>query len=1180
MRQPRTENAPPAASTKSEGLHPVLEIVQSGEAGATVTVPPDGSLDSEARRIVQAVRTRYNVELAVVSGDRALRELPTQHAIALGCLADNPFVQALYYHWNTLVDRWYPGSGGWVVQMIPSPHRQGDCVLLLGGSDPQGVGVATGRFIEELKTNDTGRMPWKLEVQLGAGHLPLPEDRMDCLGTASSPMLTPESALPESLYESGFGGGSARDHLLRLGMYGPHADNFHLCRSSQLGLRFLYTGRLGDAERYRGTLLEEVRSGAAQRLYHYKSVRMFQLWGLLGGCPVFDDDEREEITRAIRIYLLEESGVASMEAIREASVGSGIFNRHLACDALNLWVGADWLRRRTGESRWLDDRSAADVYFAAQAGTDVPLTGLTEGYASYLEVYLEWMLLSCPDRIPDDPHIRLWAQRVMGLCTNSGQLVLGPQTDESRYPYHLMRKLAYLLDDGCYLFVADLRERQVRQGMDRVLQFSAGQAYAGDVEAREPRDEVGLITFPMNERLRRWKAPSIAPGKGFDRAVARSGWNAEDDYLMIVGVRSGAKSLPNVGTLAAYERFGRRLITSDSVPLYPSSASPWRHSLVTVSAGGLGAGMAEGAEILAMGEAGFGGHLLAFRVDTPGLCRWHRLLYWKPSAYVLVVDRLLVEVEETFTLGVNWRCAGQMSVEGNLATLNFSSEGGERQFYVQVCESLRLEAETNAYPALGAPPGSPPSAEVMLHATVDRCGRDGEVEVATLLHAVAGTAGPRYRLGGGDEGWIVESQEEALVFGRGAEEGEMAIEVCPPVSGTVGRGAGVAFDPMPRGGPAGCGLTTRWSFDLPAQVSAWSQAADGPTVALGTGGGDVVVLDAEGKGIWTTQCEAAVTALTFFEGDLIVGTRSGQVSRFDEDGVEQWRHRCRFRVERPFWPWWFMDTPVIGALAVGRDPASGRDLVAVGTGSTSLNFLEAGGGGLIGDVVSPYGLPDRIRAHVSADGGLQFLVGHSWLTCGSTVRAWSPSPQTRQGVSFHHSANAMGRTTDGWDTCGVVDFRVGPLVCGLPDQVVVLRHGAVNQITVYDEATGDPLWDAGLGGVPVALAVLPGEESAASARCYVAEQFGWLVGFDGTGRRVAATHVAPSLRQMHAADTAGGLLALWNLEELYIARGDRVTVRYRLDGYPLGWHAHRQYPGLLCVQQRKLVMKDVRDWEG
>ena len=179
----------------------------------------------------------------------------------------------------------------------------------------------------------------------------------------------------------------------------------------------------------------------------------------------------------------------------------------MACDALNLWVGADWLWRQTGKACWLEDRSVSDAYFEAQTGTDVPLTGLTEGYATYLEVYLEWMLLSCPDRIVDDRHIRLWARRVMHLCTNTGQLVLGPQTDESRYPYHLMRKLAYLLADGRYLFVADLRERQVRRGMDRVMQFSAGQAYAGDVVAREPESE-GLITTPRDRRR-------LPPAKSF-----------------------------------------------------------------------------------------------------------------------------------------------------------------------------------------------------------------------------------------------------------------------------------------------------------------------------------------------------------------------------------------------------------------------------------------------------------------------------------------------------------------------------------------------------------------------------------------------------------------------------------------------------------------------------------------
>jgi len=493
-----------------------------------------------------------------------------------------------------------------------------------------------------------------------------------------------------------------------------------------------------------------------------------------------------------------------------------------------------------------------------------------------------------------------------------------------------MRKLAYLLADGRYLFVANLRERRVHQGMDRVLQFSAGQAYAGDVEACEPGDRAELIVYPMNERLRQWKAQSIAPGKGFDRAVARSGWNVRDDYLMIVGVRSGGKSLPNVGTLAAYERFGQRLITSDSVALYPSSASPWRHSMVTVNAGGLGAGMFEGAEVLAKDEIA-GGHLFSYRMDTPGFCRWDRLFYWKPSAYVLVVDRVVVDSEEPFTLGVNWRCAGQMmDVADGLATLDFDPEA-EGQFYVQVSKGLHLEAETNAYPALGAPPGTPPTAEVMLHATMDGRGRK---EVATLLHAVAGTAGPCYQLGDKDGGWTVEGPDETLGFGRGTGDGELAISTCPQ----AGRRTGAPRSLRRR--DAGCRLPTRWIFDLPDRVSAWAQAADGSTLALGTEQGHVVVLDAEGNAVWTTQCDAAVTALVFCGKDLILGTRSGQVCRFNADGVAQWRHCCKFRTERSFWPWWFLETPVVGALAVGRDPASNRDLVVVGTGSTSLNFLE------------------------------------------------------------------------------------------------------------------------------------------------------------------------------------------------------------------------------------------------
>jgi hypothetical protein len=1163
MQKFRTESTQSVATKVS---HPFLELVRKGKAGATVVIPTDGSLDDEARKIVQAVYDQYSVELAVITGDQALKKLPTQHAIALGCLANNSFIESLYFQWSTLVDRWYPGTGGWVLQMIPSPHKQGNHVLLLGGSDTQGVITATARFIDQLKSYKDGRISWQLEVQLGDSHLPLPEDRMDCLGTAASPILIPESALPDKPYQSGFTGGSEHDHLIRLGMYGPHADNFHLSRSSQLGLRYLYTGRIEDAEKYRETLLKETRSGSLQKLYHYKSLRMFQLWPLLRDSPVFSDEERKEITQAICHYLLEESGVANMKEIKETSTGPDIFNRHIACDALNLWIGADWLWRQTGEIQWLDDRAVADTYFEFQSDTDVPLTGLTEGYATYLEVYLEWMLLSRPSQILENPHIRLWAQRTMSLCTNTGQLVLGPQTDGARYPYNLMRKLAYLLDDGSCLFVANLRRHQVRQGIDRVMQFSAGQAYAGDIEARQP-DDVGLHAFPMNERLRQWKAPSIETGKGFDRAVARSGWEMEDDYLMIVGVRSGAKCLPNVGTLAAYERFGQRLITSDSVPLYPNCASPWRHSMVTVNAGGLGAGMAEGAKLLTKEEIA-GGHLFSYQIDASGLYRWIRSFYWKPSAYVLVVDRVLVDNDETFTLGVNWRCAGEiMSMDDRLATLGLGSDV-EGEFYVQVSEGLQLTSEINTYPSPGSLSGEMIK-ERMLHATMDCSGRNGEVEVATLLHAVQGRKDPQYQLGGHSGRWIIEGPDETVDFCNGLEDGKISIEKSLPIHH---QSLDTPSRPIPK--DRADSLSTRWTYDLSENVSTWTQTENGSFIALGTELGDVNVLDADGNPQWKAKYNAAITALTFFKNHLIVGTRSGQVFRLDEKGSELWRHQCQFRAERPFWSWWFLETPAVGALAAGKDPASDQELIAVGTGSTNLCFLNAWNGALVEDVVSPYGYPDRIQAHVSSQSNkLQFLAGHSWLTCGSSVRAWDPLSQPSKDMRFDQSISPMGRTMDGWDTCGVVDFWIGALVHGMPDKVVVLRHGAVNQITLYEYATGEPLWDATLGGAPVALAVMPGA-SDTTARCYVVEQFGWLIELDGTGKRIAAKHVTQSLTGIHICPE--GDVLVWNKEELFIIQKNQTIDRCFLDGDPLGWYSNFQYQGFLCLQNQKLKMQDVR----
>jgi len=1120
---------------------PVLDLIQDGQVAVTILTAPDGSHDRAAKRVAEAIKSLFGTEPAIIAAAQTQPALPTPHVIALGCLADNPFIESLYVSWHTLVDRWYPGDGGWVIQTLLSPQRPGNHVMLLGGSNASGIETAADRFIARLKKYSGPQIPWCFEVQLGESHFPLPEDRIDVLGTSPSEIAIPESALPARSYVSGFRSASARDHLLRLGMYGPHADNFHLCRSSQFGLRYAYTGRIDDGERYRETLLSEVRTGVLRKLYHYKSLRVFQLWSTFGSSPLFSLQESTEITGAIKEYLGAESGLASSAEIEADGNDWNIFNRHTACDALNLWVGTDWLWRLTGETEWLEKRGEADAYFESQAGVDVPLTGLTEGYGSYLEVYLEWMVLSRPEQIATHPHLLVWAKRVMGLCTNTGDLVLGPQTDAARYPYNLMRKLAYLLNDGDYLYVAELRERRVQQGMDRVIQFTAGQAYAGDNVATIP-DAIGLIITPPNERLRKWQAPSIDPHKGFDRIVARSGWRTDDDYLMLIGMRGGAKALPNVGSLATYERFGQRLITSDSVPLYPASANPWRHSTVCIDIGGLGPGMFAGAEILTNRKTDEG-HLISFHLTSFGLCHWTRTVFWKPHAYLLVIDQVAVESEDEFTIGLNWRCGGRIkTVADNLATLDFESTDDLR-FFVQVDQGLKLTSETNDYPALGMPPDTPPNRETMLHALAHQPAKSKAAKVATLLHATKESTRPRYHLETTIEGWRIIGPQETLDFQPLAKQGELDIvsqsaSRIPTESSPIVPIAtqGIPIQPCP----------VRWSFSLTSKVSTWSQSADA-TLAVGLVDGSVMIIDVEGNQTQIANCDSTITAITFYNDGLIVGCISGLILCLDLQGNVQWKHQCTFRSERTFWPYWFQSTPAVASLALGHDEKHERDVLVAGTGSTNLITLDAATGAPLADVISPYGLPDLIRTHRTDQGELRFLVGHSWLTCCSTVRAWSAL--AHEELRYEKSLTPKGRSEDGWDSCGVVDFQISPLIKDQPDRVIVLRHGAVNQITAYDEATAEPLWDATLGGPPVALAVIPAK-SADQVCCYVADQFGNLVGFDALGKPAFTTRLDSSLQGMKAGPN--GRLVAWSANKLHLIKNGCLSDSYSISGKPLG----------------------------
>ena len=193
------------------------------------------------------------------------------------------------------------------------------------------------------------------------------------------------------------------------------------------------------------------------------------------------------------------------------------------------------------------------------------------------------------------------------------------------------------------------------------------------------------------------------------------------------------------------------------------------------------------------------------------------------------------------------------------------------------------------------------------------------------------------------------------------------------------------------------------------------------------------------------------------------------------------------------------------------------------------------------------------------------------------VRSWTPPFEGASQLKYFESVDAMGRTQDEWDTCGVVDFWQGTLALGHGVNTIVLRHGAVNQLTLYEANSGIPIWDAGIGGASIALAVVPGDDLH-SARIHVAEEFGWLITFDGYGNRLHGSRILPDILGMSL--DSEGRLWIWNGETLLESRGDRELRRFHHGGKPLTWNESRLSSGLLCVRDQQLILVAVKDAPG
>jgi len=156
---------PPQVITALKRGHPDTALVADGRAAALIVHPDDPGYADLAARVAAAVEAASGVALPVRPAGQLTAADREQHLVCLGRMNNNPLAQELYLWRYVAADDWFPGPGGYDVRTVHDPWGNGRNVIMLGGSDLEGVTEAVTQFLDRLPRGASPVIPRTTRVR-------------------------------------------------------------------------------------------------------------------------------------------------------------------------------------------------------------------------------------------------------------------------------------------------------------------------------------------------------------------------------------------------------------------------------------------------------------------------------------------------------------------------------------------------------------------------------------------------------------------------------------------------------------------------------------------------------------------------------------------------------------------------------------------------------------------------------------------------------------------------------------------------------------------------------------------------------------------------------------------------------------------------------------------------------
>jgi hypothetical protein len=504
--------------------------VRDGAAQATIVAPASGVYSRQVETIVAAIADLTGVNVPVANDDSPAAAVPFQaNVIALGNRSINRFISELYDRHYVILDLKYPGPGGHVVRTLHNPYGDGKNVVFVGGSDGEGVAGAAQVFIEELRgaaKDQTLTLGWLAKIQLGTGtEIPAEVDAMgswdESFGYA---------------YMSGFGWNALSK---RMALYYMTGDN----RYAREFLRLAFPDEKAATELgLQGSPRQDIdlcarlgQSPLTSWRDHYSAHMMILYWDLIEESPVFTDDERLRVTRALADQLRSPiiMGGHSNENPQR------VLDRHVGWAAVCRYCLGRYFQKSYPNPVWDEVVEYARTQFLPLRDPQTWENGTSrlDWYATGIEPSIFYVALSGDAESVQHgivPDLLRWHEILISGREPGDPLAPEARTEDWALRYAGMgylHKAAYLTGDGRWITYRQRTSLNPNR-------FRVGQSFWPDerLVAKSPEDLVGQWTVrPVPEVVWRNRGSGLQREDSFYYASFRSAPDWSGDFILLDG---------------------------------------------------------------------------------------------------------------------------------------------------------------------------------------------------------------------------------------------------------------------------------------------------------------------------------------------------------------------------------------------------------------------------------------------------------------------------------------------------------------------------------------------------------------------------------------------------------------------------------------------------------------------